>query len=452
MSTITEILAEFAARGELRAMPNQAVRQVKRCLVDTLGVIFAGSNTESGRIIMGLAQAMNEERTSSIVGSPLRKSCFTAALANAVMAHSLELDDGSRHASYHPGSVVVPAALALGEREEVRGEEFLLAILLGYEISLRIGRAVNPSHITRGFHPTGTVGVFGATVAAAKILQLTIPQFVNALGIAGSLAAGVNEYEVDGSLVKHLHPGRAAQSGILAAELARRGLSAPSTIIEGELGFCKSFSDSYSLDTITEDLGEVFEITKIYFKPYPSCRYVHYAIDATLNLLRQQKIAVDDIDQVIVKTVKLGKRFDVKRLKTPFHAKLSIPYGVAVALTKGRVMLEEHNVANIKDQRILNLMRRVSVVVDPKMEECYPRVRSARVEITTTKGEKFSSQVDHPKGDPENPLSDKELEEKFRNVTSTKLSPKRGDKILKAIESMEILRTVRSFARILRVF
>ncbi len=235
-------------------------------------------------------------------------------------AHALELDDGSKYATYHPGASIIPACLALGEAEGISGKQLLEAITAGYEVSLRIGTAINPGHYLRGFHPTGTIASFGTTAAAAKILGLSPELTVQAMGIAGSLASGINQYEIDGSISKHVHPGNAARNGILAAMLARDGMTGPAEILEGKLGFFHCFADSADTALVDRDLGEDWHFLRIYFKPYCSCRYVHYAIEATQKDLEQRPFPPEEIASIVVRTHRNAKQGSDIRTTGALHA------------------------------------------------------------------------------------------------------------------------------------
>ncbi len=231
---------------------------------------------------------------------------MTAAFVNGMAAHALELDDGSKYATYHPGASIIPACLALGEAEGISGKQLLEAITAGYEVSLRIGTAINPGHYLRGFHPTGTIGHSAQRRGGENPRSLPGPD-VQALGIAGSLASGINQYEIDGSISKHVHPGNAARNGILAAMLARDGMTGPAEILEGKLGVFHGFADSADTALVDRDLGKDWHFLRIYFKPYCSCRYVHYAIEATQKDLEQHPFPPEEIGSIVVRTHRNAK-------------------------------------------------------------------------------------------------------------------------------------------------
>ncbi|MGB4367502.1 MAG: MmgE/PrpD family protein [Acetomicrobium sp.] len=430
--TIAETLADFIHDATYENLPKEVIHQAKRCLMDTCGAIIAGSfHSKSGKVAQSYAKTLEEPQTATIIGTTLMRSPQTAAFANGIAAHALELDDGSRHATYHPGSSIVPASLAICEAEGKTAQDLITAIAVGYEVSIRIGKSMNPHHYLRGFHPTGTIAHFGTAAACSKVLGLNIEEITNALGLAGSLASGINQYEIDGSLVKHLHPGNAARNGILTALLAKEGLTGPKGVIEGRLGFCHCFSDEYDISSITEGLGAQYDILSIYFKPYPSCRYVHYANEATLNILKEHPLTPDDIDQIHILTHKNAKQgSDIPDYQTVLHARLSIQYGIASIIVRGKAGLQEYTEEAIQDPRVREIAKKITIEIDPEIQKLYPNPRSMIVEIKDKKGNVYSSRVDYPKGDPENPMTDDELIEKFIDVTGQVISKESQAKVI----------------------
>lgn len=427
--------------------------QAKRCLVDTIGVTIAGSfYSDTAQVVKALASELKEEEEATIIGTKLKRSAMTASFANGAMAHALELDDGSRHATYHPASSIVPASLALAEKLRKNGRELLESIICGYEVSLRIGISINPQHYLRGFHPTGTIAVFGTTASAAKLLNLTEEQTVNALGIAGSMVCGINQYEIDGSNVKHLHPANAARNGILAALLSLKGMQGPRYILEGKLGFFNCYAQDYNREILTRGLGEEFEILKIYFKPYPSCRYVHYAVEATLEIIKRYGISAKDVDSIHIRTHLNAKQgSDIPDYKTPLHARLSIQYGVASTLLRGKAGLREYTEESIRDERVRELARRINIDVDPEIQRLYPNPRSLILELKTKDGIVLSHRVDYPKGDPENPMSDSELEDKFLDITEEPIGRERSSLLLERLWKVEEVEDMRELSGLLMI-
>ncbi len=387
-----------------------------------------------------------------IAGSRFRRSSMTASLVNGMAAHALELDDGSKHATYHPGASIVPMSLALGEAEGISGGRLVEAIVAGYEVSLRIGTAINPGHYLRGFHPTGTIAVFGTTAAAAKILDLSPQETVHAFGLAGSLASGINQYEIDGAVSKHLHPGNAARNGILSAMLARDGMTGPSEILEGSLGFFHCFAENPDLALVTKNLGIDWHFLRIYFKPFCSCRYVHYAIEATQKDLEQRPFPPEEIESIVVRTHRNAKQgSDIPDYRSPLHARLSIQYGIASILVRGRAGLGEYEEDAIRDPEVRRVSDLVRIEIDDEIQKLYPNPRSMIVEIRDRKGNTASARIDHAKGDPENPMTDADLVTKFRDVTADVIPPERAERIVAEAGTIESREEIASFAELLQI-
>jgi 2-methylcitrate dehydratase PrpD len=446
-------LARFSASLRFDSLPEPVVHQAQRCLLDTTGAMLAGSRLSlAGQAGRRMAEKLAERGDSGVAGSTMSRSPMTAALVNGMASHALELDDGSKHATYHPGASIVPAALALGEARRVSGRKLVEAVVAGYEVSLRIGTAINSGHYLRGFHPTGTIAAFGTTAAAAKILGLSAEKTANALGLAGSLASGINQYEIDGSISKHLHPGNAARNGILAAMLADEGMTGPDEILEGRLGFFHCFApDGADPAVVTDGLGEDWNFLRIYFKPWCSCRYVHYAIEATQKDLAQRPLRPDEIGSIVVRTHRNAKQgSDIPDYRSPLHARLSIQYGIASIIVRGRAGLGEYEDDAIADPEVRRVSDLVRIEVDEEIQKLYPNPRSMVVEIRDRSGAGVSSRIDHAKGDPENPMTDDELRAKFRDVTAGVVDEARAERIIAAAMDIRKCADVSSYASLLQ--
>lgn len=452
MRSYSEVFSDFVGSLRWENLPLEVKHQAKRCLLDTIGVTIAGSfYSETAKTIKALVEELEERGEATIIGTKFKRSVMTASFANGAMAHALELDDGSREATYHPASSIIPTALALAEKLSKSGKDLLEAIICGYEISIRIGSAINPHHYLKGFHPTGTIAVFGTTASATKLLNLSKEQIVNALGIAGSMACGINQYEIDGSNVKHLHPANAARNGILAALLASKGMKGPRFILEGRLGFFNCYAQEYEKEKLTLGLGSDYQILKIYFKPYPSCRYVHYAVEAVQGIKKLYDVKAEDIESIHIKTHLNAKQgSDIPDYKTPLHARLSIQYGVASMFVRNKAGLREYTEESIRDEKVRELAQRITIEVDPEIQRLYPNPRSLILEVKVKNGKTFSYRVDYPKGDPENPMSDRELEEKFLDITEEPLGKGRSSILLERLWSIDEIENLRELSELLR--
>lgn len=442
MSGETGILSEFISKTSYDDLPLQIVLQAKRCILDFLGVALAGSVTQTAKI---LSEVLDKDyrRESTLLGTGKKLSCLNAALINGSAAHALELDDGCRYALGHPGAVVIPSALAMAEKEGSSGKDLVTSVVVGYETFIRISRAIQPSHFRRGFHTTGTVGAFAAAAASSKILKLDQKRTGWALGLAGSQGAGVQEFLADGSMSKTLHPGKAAHSGVLSGLLAQKGFTGPSTILEGENGFCRAMSDNCQLASITKDIGEKFGILDVYFKLHAACRHVHPSIDATLEILKSNPIGPRDVKEVLVRTYSEAVRVcSIYDVKTVLSAKMSLPYSVAVTLACGKAGPDEFTEQKIRDPVIVDLLRKIKIVVDEDLTKLVPKKRGAIVRIVTQNNEVLEAMVDLPKGEPEVPVEDWELKRKFVTLASIVLNKESVDTFLKEVDQIENMKRV----------
>jgi 2-methylcitrate dehydratase PrpD len=380
------------------------------------------------------------------------------------MGHALELDDDHRTSVLHPAVAVIPAALSICEREKADGKTFITAVVIGYELMTRIGDAFLGTQYYEGFHPTGTCGVFGAAAAGAKVLKLDKEKIVKALGIAGTQAAGLEEWKADGSWIKRLHPGKAAHSGLLSALLAQRGYTGPSTIMEGENGFLKGFSfeRKWDVSKILDDLGKEYRGYGTSFKPYACCRFSHQVIDATLALVNQHNIQGKDIEEV---TVRICTTFHSTLFNPPerrykpgtvVDAQFSIPYTVAVTILRRQALQTEFTNDTIKDPEILALTAKVKGIADLEYEKLYPDKYPTTVTIRTKSGNEYSQYTEIPKGDPENPIYkedpkifNSEIEEKFTKLVKSSLFKERVEPLIKTVNELDKISDINMLTRYL---
>lgn len=269
----TAELAKFVMGISFEKLPKDVIDTTKLLILDLIGVGILGSTKEASRIIVEFVKDSGCRGESTVFGHQLKTSPQFAAMANGTIGHGFELDDTHDPSVSHPGAVVIPAALALGERQRISGKNFLTAVVVGYEVMGRVGMAAGPTLIGRGFHPTSANGPFGAVAAAAKILGLSEQQSLRGFGIVGSMASGILEFSQDdeGTMIKRLHAGMAAGNGVAAALLAGKGFTGPSRALDGTFGYCKVFSNSPDLSRLDGHLGEDFVIRHISVKPYACC-------------------------------------------------------------------------------------------------------------------------------------------------------------------------------------
>ena len=437
---ITTKFSEYIKSTNYNQLPDSVIEKTKECFIDFLGVAIRGSHTESGKTITSIIQ---NNGPSTVIGEG-RSSALEAGLANGIFAHSLDLDDGHRQAQLHPGACVIPAALALCEAQNKSVREFIESMVVGYQVSIVLGMMVNPEHRNRGFHSTGTCGTLGAAAAASKAMDLNKTQIIDALGLAGTQAAGLLESDHSGSMGKHLHAGRSAQSGILSALLAKNGFTGSGTILEGDEGFLKSMAGIDSKKADINLLMEKYRILEVYFKIYPVCRHLHSSIDASLYIRKKEHIKPEEIQQITVKTYKIAAKHDNYHPTSTESLKQSLPVSMAVALLNDYYRLNnliEFNYPYNKDltRKISYLSQKIFIKTDEDFDKNYPITRSSKVTIFTDKGEDEKI-VDLPYGEPENPLMKADIKWKFEN-----LNPEADIKVLQIIDNMDSYNNVNHF-------
>lgn len=298
----TQQLAEFVASTPLASMPAEVVERAKYFVLDYLGVALHGSLVDSSATVRAFVDRFAPPGHATIIGCAHGTHPAYAALANGAAAHGIEMDDTHQEGSIHLGAPVISALIAASEMQPAGGGEFLAAVVLGYEVAARLAMAVGPeAHYRRGFHPTGTCGTFGAAAAVARLWGLEARAMAQALGIAGSQAAGSMEFLATGAWTKRFHPGWAAHNGLIAAALARQGFTGPETIIEGQAGFAQAYSQAPRPERVTQGLRTSFEILATAVKPHACCRYMQAPIDAILELVKTHDIAAGDVAQVTLR-------------------------------------------------------------------------------------------------------------------------------------------------------
>lgn len=434
----TEKLAEFATLLEYSNLAEDVLIKSKMCVLDILGTALFGSTRIEGKIVAEFAMNMGTKEESTIIGSGWKTCAPHASLANGTMAHSFELDDTYLPAIHHPGSVVITAALSIGEKEHSSGEEVMAAIVAGYEVMNRIGESLGGDNTMRGFFATGTNGPFGAAVAAGKLLGLNEDQMVSALGIAGSQAAGLLECLSGGGETKRLGAGIASQSGVTSALLAQKGFKGPTAIIEGKYGYCRVYSDKCDLSRLTTNLGSNYSILSTAFKLYPCCKALHAPIDAAMKLANDHNLKPEAIEGIVVGGY--GKFVDMHAIYEPpdtLAAQFSLPYTIAVAIFRRRLGHDEFTDTSIRDPKILELAKKIKITVDHELAPLWPKHAPGKVTIRLRDGTEYSETVIDPKGDPKNPISNEEVRKKFRSLALTVLQEDRVLDVMKRIDQLQ---------------
>jgi 2-methylcitrate dehydratase PrpD len=442
----TQRLVQKCYELDCDSLSAEETDRVKYLFLDYLGVAARGSLYDSSRPAQNLARILGTDPAGAVViGTDLKTSPQLAALANGIAAHAPELDDVVNEASLHPGVVVMSAALAAGHLSDGSVRSFIEAVVVGYEVSVRVALALYPSApYERGFHPTGTCGTMGAAVAAAKILKLDPNQMGNALGIAGSQAAGSMEFLADGSHTKRFNAGWAAQSGVMAALLARDGFTGPRTILEGKHGFLHAYAARSNPDRLLSDWAKPYHIMRTSIKPYSCCRYKQGAIDCILKIRQENGLQPSDVEKVTIGILSAGFPLIAEPIhlkqnpKSVVDAQFSMPFGAAVAILYGKAALDEYIPDNIRSTRVIALMEKISCVKDKRLDEEFPKKWPAWATVLTTRGQTYTAAVDYPKGDPENPLTWDELIEKFNSLVAPLFSTEKRIEIIDRVQHLDL--------------
>lgn len=426
-------------------LPPEVIDRSKYLMLDYLGVVVRGSTTPSAACAQSLVRRLGSVGRSRIAGTHLSGDPLYAALANGIAAHSIECDDVVNAASLHPAVTVFTSALSAADLAGgCSGRDVIAAIVAGYEMTIRLGVAVNPAaHYRRGFHPTATCGTFGAAVTAARILKLNRRQTADAIGIAGSQAAGSMAYLTDGVYTKRFHAGWAAHSGLCAALLAADGFSGPHTIFEDRFGFFNGYSDAPQPQKLFQSWQDPYRLMLTSIKPYACCRYKQGPIDCILAIVRENGLAAGDIQRIRTGILSAGMALVAdpiekkRRPQTIVDAQFSMPFGAAAAVLFGNASLDVYTAENLQSAAVQDLMQRVSCFTDPALDACYPERWPAAVEIETGAGRLLKTHIDYPRGDPENPLSREDVTQKFRHMVAPVLPPQQAQAIVEAVQALE---------------
>ncbi|MRG84841.1 MmgE/PrpD family protein [Salinibacillus xinjiangensis] len=450
-------LSKLTKETKYENLSSSLIDLAKFLTLDFVGLAARGSHFTTTKPIHNYIKKFGGDGRGTVIGSKdLKAQPQYSALANGTASHSLELDDVINEASLHPAVAVFPAALSTSEYYDGSGKNFLESAVVGYEVMGRLGKALNPSNVyTRGFHPTGVFGIFGAIATASKVMNLSEEQTSNAFGIAGSQAAASMEFLESGAWTKRIHPGWAAHSGIIATELAKDGFVGPNTVIEGN----KGLAHSYSFDTDLSILGDPFifensQMSRTSIKPHACCRYKQGPLDIILKLVTENDISPEEIDNINVYMVETGMPIvswpeeEKRNPKNTVDIQFSMPFGAAVAALYRKTLLEEYSQKNINNPDVKNMMKKVHCYHDPDLDKEFPKKWPSRVVIETSKGT-FTEYLEYPKGDPENQLSWQELIDKFKYVTEPVYSVIEQENIIDAVRNLDRFDNINEFTKLL---
>ncbi len=441
MASLSISYADFVLGLNYDQLKTDVIAQTKKLILDLIGVSLAGYKLmEFPRLVVSYMESIGGTPEATILQTKRKFPSINAAFANAACAHALDMDDGHRFGALHPGTVIIPAAIAAAELSSAETKDLISGIVAGYEVMIRLGAAINPSSLNRGFHSTGITGPLGAASAAAKIMKLTREEVVGALGLAGLQGSGLLQvnHEGEGAKVKPINPARAAMSGLLSCILAQKGARGPIDIFEGEDGFLKAVTDEVKTDALTHELGNTFEICNVYVKFYSACRHAHAPIDAAFEALKESPIETSEIVRIDVATYPVAIRLaGVRNVTTPSAARFSIPFSIALALIKKDAGADKYCEENIRDESIQNLAKKVELSVGEKWEKLYPNKRGATVRILDQRNREWVAEVELAKGERENPASLDEIYNKFHTNATLLISERDAEKLGNTIMNLE---------------
>ena len=448
----TAAIVEFVGELGHAALPDEVRHYARRHLLDTVGVMIAGAGGDVASRAEAVLAAARPAGRIPVPGRARRADLIDAAFLGGTAAHGIELDDGFRQGSVHPGCVVVPAALALGYDRRADGRALMEAIVAGYEAVIAIGRACHPDLRQRGFHPTAAVGVFGSAAAAGKLRGLSADALANALGLAASSAAGLFAFVNGGGDIKRLHAGHAAREGLQAALLAEQGVEGPPDAIEARDGFMQAFAFGRAdkARPIAFPPSVPFGITDCYIKPYPCCRHIQPAVEALIGLLNDETIANDEVQRIEVATYRIAAEHAETGWDDFASAQLSFPYLMGLALRFRAVEFEHFSEQTRRDPAFAAIARKLGVTAPPDVDRLYPQLRPARVTVTTARGS-FTRQADEALGSRIVPLDDAGLTAKFFDLVGPVLGAARakdlGERLWSLDESGDVAPLVEAMAR-----
>ncbi len=447
----TRQLAAFCANLAYDRLPADVLQKTKLCILDYIANIYGSLELDAVKNTVDYVQSINSKGNFTVLGCGFQTDIHHAVFLNGTLAEAIEAQDGLRFGGNHPGTAVIPAALAAAEQTNAGGKKILEAVVAGYEAANRPAAAMHPWHTLSGFLPTGTCGTFGAAAAAAKLYGFNEEKTLNALGNAGYVAPiSMAEQLMGGHTIKIIQGGQAASAGVMAAGLAGSGLTGCPHVLEGsELkgGFTQITTKADpKLEKLSQGLGDPFSILDIYFKPYTACRHTHGAIQATLELIDDHPISHADIADITVFTygiaaLAVGKQI---RLHDSFvNAQFSIPYVVAACVMDGELGPKQLMQSRLSNKDVIDFAAKVKVQTDDQLNSLYPDKTATRVEISLKNGQTLVKQINIPKGDPRDPMTENDIIEKVKSYSGDR-DQQKISRVIEMILNLETVKDVRS--------
>ncbi len=438
----TEKLVSFVQETSYRNFSREVIHQAKRCFLDLIGVALGGARQPAVQILIKTLKETGGKPEATVLARGFKTNILNAPLINGAMAHALDFDDTHIGSIIHPSAPVIPAVLALGERLKSPGKSALEAFVIGYEVEARIGLGLGSKHYNRGWHTTSTCGRFGAAAAAGKLLGLSSLRMSRALGLAATQASGLRL--AFGTMTKPFHPGKSASDGLLAALLAKMDFTCPTNMLEGAKGFAEALGDDDTkLKRMTKGLGGKYEILNNTFKPYAACLLTHPAIDGVFELKKRYRLNAAEVDEISCEV----SRFCLdsagqKEPKTGLAGKFSIYYCAALPLIAEAAGEDQFTDKRVQSPQTVVLRKKVKARVNPALKDT-----EARVTIVTKDGKKYSTFIDKPKGDPRNPPTDSDLENKFRTLAVPVLPSQKIGALIEMIWSLDKMKNLRELMK-----
>lgn len=438
---ITNALVEHLLSLHAKPLSEQAKWQAKLCIIDYFGVACGGARENKAKVS---SLHLSTQGAAPILGTQFKADEAIAAFFNGFHAHMLELDDGHRSGMIHLGATILSAVLAIAQAQNISGDDLLRGIVLGYEAAVRIARAIQPLHKKRGFHASGTCGTIGAAAGAAIALGADKDQLKRAISAAATSAAGLLEIQEEESELKPYNVAHAAMAAVMAAKVGLCGYGVPDDVLAGPRGFLRVMSDRFDPEILVASAQD-YEIERIYRKCYAACRHCHTAIECALHL--RKNVEIDRVQRIVVRVYDLAiQGHDHKAVRGSSSAKLSLPYCVAAAMVFGNVTPSVFEPDSLSDARIQRLMAAMDILPEAGYSECFPEKRMAEVEIHTVEGGIYRKSLSYTKGDPENPMTKREIEEKFHAIMPPEISMEQRDEWLRAVyaidQDIEAVKTV----------
>ena len=451
--TLARELTDFLQGMTVAAIPAAVTDIAKWCLIDSLGCAMFGSQQAWTRIMVDEMSAEGARGHSTVVGHSKLLAAPAAALCNGTAAHGFELDDLLDEPIVHPGAIIIPAALATAESVNATGARLLLGIIAGYESMNRIGLAMGLEPAHRGFHKTALVGPVGAAIAAGVVMNLSPAQLLVAAGLACSTASGIKSFAAGtgGGMMKRMHAGRAAESGVRMAQLAARDFTAPPSAIDGRFGLLEVFGGAEAApDLLVADLGRRWATENVYVKVYPCCSWIQAALQQLVGLRGTQFLAPAEIAKIRIGVSSYAaKNNGAVAPPDIMGAQYSFPYCAALALTADPTDPAMYTEQAINDPARRELARRVELYVDAQMQAAYPKHYGSRIDVELADGRRLQSFVLDPHGMPSDPCTENERIAKFTRLAAPLMPADKAGKIIRTLRSVETLASVREISTLL---